>query len=139
MGRGLAQAVVRLDLLDTDLTWWKRRGRVDEDNERCSTDLVSEFRHELMSLEDRDPNESRVVGEALSSMPTKAVVGAQRVAETDDQDFVGHRTNSSSTVPEGPTSWTRNAISPSACVEHDRQGSKQRITASTRLSIGSVS
>ena len=112
---------------------------VDEHHQGRPADVERELGRQLMPPDDRHPVQPRIVGEAFGGVPADPVVGAQRVAVADDEDVAGHRISSSRTAPSGPMSWRWRAISPSAWVEHDRHGSKQRMTASTRLSIGSVS
>ena len=67
-----------------------------------------------------------------------AVVPAQGVAPADQQVASHWRQRSLSTAPAGSSSCTCNGIWPAAWVEHDRQGSKQRMPASTRLSRPSL-
>ena len=125
--------------LDRECARGRAVARIDEYHQRRAADVEGELRRQLMPLDDSHPIEPRVVGKAFCGVPAEPIVGAQGVAVADDEDLVGHRMSSSRTAPSGPMSWRWRAISPRAWVEHDRHGSKQRMTASTRLSIGSLS
>ena len=111
------------DAIDTDLPRPEPAAGVDENNQACSTDVEGKLGCQLMTLEHLDPVHARVVDKAFGGVPTDAVIATQDVAVADHDDVLGHRTSSSSTAPDGESSWTCKAISPRACVEHDRHGS----------------
>ena len=73
--------------------------------------------------------------DALGGAKAEAVVAAQRIAVADDQ----HRDACPAARRRASRRSTASIMRPSAWVEQLRQGSKARITASTRLSMPSES
>ena len=112
---------------------------VDEHHEAGRVDLDREFGCELMTGEDLCTGEPRIVVEEFGDPAANAIVAMQHTAVPDDEHSDGiHLICSSTTAPDESTSCTLSGIWPRACVEQLRHGSKQRMTASTRLSMPSV-
>src|SRR5262249_11320388 len=110
-------------------------GGVDEDHPIGMADRFREFRRQLMDRQYLDRGIGHQVAHTLGGERADGVVAAEPAAVADDQ----HRSHQrrSSNVPSCARNSISSAMRPSAWVEQLRQGSKVRITASTRLSMPS--
>lgn len=68
-----------LEPLDLDVPRRLRSGRIDEDGDVRSAQVICQLRHQLVPLEDHGSGESRIVTKALRGVPAEPVVGAKCV------------------------------------------------------------
>src|SRR6476659_4085683 len=122
-------AEIRAHLLTTHFSRFAALGAINEDHGFHTAYDRSEFASELVAGQNLHFWRATGAEQFGGHLPSQAVVGAQRVAITQDQNARhdvslqwGLRT-SSSFSPEELYSWTTIGISPNAWVEQLRQGS----------------